>query len=211
VQSQSATLVGTLDSDQYTQWYERGRGIVQSDPENHFKQTFSMGSLRVDAATCRNASGKWSIVQPMRITPTYSNLDGVLKPKGDARVGYGVKVEKGIPMSADYPHGGLQLRGFGCDGGSGKLTLKDALSVPLPIPYVGSLIQFAVGSALPDAEEGAHCFAEAGPLQIAFAIGSDGSIALSEDSDVGYTTWGDVATDGPFDHVIRHDVTVAQP
>ena len=106
----------------------------------------TIGWVSIGAVTCLGTHG-WRVLSPVAISQwaygVYPGADGKAQPRGSGTAqGWGV-------AAASISHGTMSVRALACRKNSPWAGLKLLLSLPLPIPYTASLIQWGASLLLP--------------------------------------------------------------
>ena len=106
----------------------------------------TIGWVSIGAVTCLGKHG-WRVLSPVAISQwaygVYPGADGKAQPRGSGTAkGWGV-------AAASISHGTMTVRALACRKNSPLSGLKLLLSLPLPIPYTASLIQWGASLLLP--------------------------------------------------------------
>ena len=106
----------------------------------------TIGWVSVGAATCLGKHG-WRVLSPVAISQwaygVYPGADGKAQPRGSGTAyGWGVAAQS-------ISHGTMTVRAEACRKNSPWAGLKLLLSLPLPIPYTASLLQWGASLLLP--------------------------------------------------------------
>ncbi len=108
----------------------------------------TIGWVSIGAVTCLGKHG-WRVLSPVAISQwaygVYPGADGKAQPRGSGTAyGWGVAAQS-------ISHGTMTVRALACRKNSPWAGLKLLLSLPLPIPYTASLIQWGASLLLPGA------------------------------------------------------------
>ena len=107
----------------------------------------TIGWVSIGAVTCLGKHG-WRVLSPVAISQwaygVYPGADGKAQPRGSGTAyGWGVAAQS-------ISHGTMAVRAVACRKNSPWAGLKLLLSLPLPIPYTASLIQWGASLLVPD-------------------------------------------------------------
>jgi hypothetical protein len=118
-------------------------------PSNHH-----FGTLKIGAATCRSPTG-WRVLSPLDVSSSSSGLffdaSNAVTPrgKGPAR-GWGIAVEQ-------VNHGVMSVHAVACTQGHFWAGVRKLDSIPLPVGYTISLIQWLATSFIPLPSDKVRC------------------------------------------------------
>jgi hypothetical protein len=107
----------------------------------------TFGWVSVGAVTCLGRHG-WRVLSPVALSQwaygVYPGADGKAQPRGSGTAyGWGVGAQS-------ISRGTLTVRALACRKNSPWAGLKLLLSLPLPIPYTASLLQWGASLLIPD-------------------------------------------------------------
>jgi hypothetical protein len=153
-ENQSVTVRFRLHDHLYTVTGGQPEGLppkvdnVRPPSNNHF------GTLKIGAATCRSPKG-WRVLSPLDVSSSSSGLffdaSNAVTPrgKGPAR-GWGIAVEK-------VDHGVMSVRAVACTQGHFWAGVRKLSSIPLPVSYTISVIQWLASSFIPLPSDKVRC------------------------------------------------------
>ena len=190
-EGQQLRVVGRLREISYVEYYSGGGRPSRSF--EHEQMNFEIGKIDIKLATCKTASGKWIVVDPVSITPDYDGINAAGEiEKGRSR-GWGL-APRGISSST------LSLVAIRCNDEGLLSGGKFLLGVPLPIPFVADVGRFVASNVIPDEE--VHCESLTA-LTMRLAIDKkSGKVALRGDSGRWIRTEGHPTIKSVFDATI---------
>ena len=170
-EDQRLSVGGHLREITYTEYYSGGGRPSRSYERE--SRSFGMGKVDIRLTTCKMASGKWRVLDPVNVTPDYNGVDAAGQIEGGGSRGWGL-------APRELTSSKLSLAAMECDDQGLLTTGKFLLGVPLPIPFLADVGRFVVSANIPDGEVRCESLT---PLTLRLDIAKrNGKVALRGDS-----------------------------